>query len=408
MWVEKHGPSYRIRDTVAGRKVTVESGFPNKTLAKQRKTRLETDKMRGDLLVHGGGGTLVREWVEMWWPPYDMGLKESAKVSSRGIRDRYILPMIGHLTLDELDPLAVQNWALDLREGRQPVRPHKTHKTPQVAKPLSRKTAANAHGLLHQIMDAAVAQKLIRSNPCVTTRLGQKTHHEMVFLTEQEAERLVAAIRPHYRALVLTLLGTGLRWGEAVGLRVKDVDVLGKKIVVRRNLQELADTGRHIEEAPKSEAGRRTIAITASLASVLIPLVSGKDAGEHVFTAPAGGDVRYRVFWPLFDAARDAAGIPACRLHDLRHTHAAWLISARIRGGLTAVQRRLGHSSYRVTSDLYGHLMPEVDDDIITAIDARLPEALFGLDADGGVGGVVGGLADADLAESVQIPDTYS
>ena len=66
------------------------------------------------------------------------------------------------------------------------------------------------------------------------------------------------------------------------------------------------------------------------------------------------------------------------RIHDLRHTHAAWLISSRILGGLTTVQRRLGHSSYQVTSDLYGHLMPEVNDDVLAALTLRLPKIDIG------------------------------
>ena len=398
MWVEKHGPTYRIRDTVGGRKVTVRSGLPNKSVAKRLMLTLETDKVRGDHLVHGGGRVTLAEWIEQWWPSYEIALKSSARVSSRGIRDRYLLPMLGDHELDDLDPVTVQRWVADLRAGRQPVRAHKTHKTPRAAKPLSRKTAANAHGLLHKILDEAVAQRLIRANPCVRTKLGQKTHHEMVFLTEQEADRLVKATREHYRTLVLTLLGTGMRWGEAVGLRVKDVDLLGKRITVQRNLQELADTGEQVEEAPKTAAGRRGLAITASLAEALVPLVVGKEAGDHVFTAPMGGDVRYRVFWPVFDAAREAAGIPACRIHDLRHTHAAWLISSRIRGGLTAVQRRLGHSSIRVTSDLYGHLMSEVDDDIVAALDARMP-------APGGGGMGESGNADAPIVARISVDE---
>src|SRR5690606_39678910 len=92
----------------------------------------------------------------------------------------------------------------------------------------------------------------------------------------------------------------------------------------------------------------------------LAPLVAGKGRDDLVFTAVKGGPVRYRVFRSTWVKACAAAGLEGLRIHDLRHTHAAWLISAGV--PLTAIQRRLGHASLAVTSDLYGHLMPAVDE----------------------------------------------
>lgn len=390
MWAEKRGKTYRIRDRVGDRVVTVKTGLANKTLAKQLILTLSSDKLRGDALVHRGGEVTLAGWIDLWWPSYEASLKESAKVSSRGIVNRYIKPMLGGIELEDLDALAVQRWVADLKAGRTKV------KSPR---PLSRKTAANAHGLLHKILSEAVVARLIRTNPCATTKLGQKVHHEMQFLTEPEAERLLSAMPEHYRPLILLLLGTGLRWGEAVGLRVCDVDVLAGSLRVSRNLQELADTAQMVEQTPKTAAGRRTVTFTKDVALVLADLVGAKDSQEHVFLAPKGGMVRYRVFWPVFNRGRLAAGLPKVRIHDLRHTHAAWLISSNIKGGLTAIQRRLGHSSYRVTSDLYGHLLQEVDDDILTTLDARLPRL------GGSMGGALrGDEIPRDTTRSVEIP----
>lgn len=363
MWVEKHGPTYRIRDLVGGKKVDVRTGLPNKTIAREVKRQLEVDKARGDQLVPRGGDLTLNGWIEVWWPSYEVTLKQSSRVSAQGIVDRYISPMLGNVPLGQLDPVVIQRWVADLLAGRTKV------KTP---KPLSRKTAANAHGMLHKILGEAVAQRLIRANPCERTRMPQKVHHEMQFLTEPEAHRLVAAVPEHYRPLVRLLLGTGLRWGEAVGLQVRDVDVLAGRLQVRRNLQELAQSGAMVEEAPKTAAGRRTVTFTRDIADMLIELVVGKEPTERVFLAPKGGEVRYRVFFPVWDRARKAAGLPRVRIHDLRHTHATWLIAANVKGGLTTVQRRLGHSSYNVTSDIYGHLMQETDDDVLAALDLRM------------------------------------
>ncbi|GHJ13572.1 tyrosine-type recombinase/integrase [Micromonospora sp. AKA38] len=73
-----------------------------------------------------------------------------------------------------------------------------------------------------------------------------------------------------------------------------------------------------------------------------------------------------------------AAGVEGLRFHDLRHSHVAWLLSAKEPPSLTAIQRRLGHASITVTSDRYGHLVPAVDERIAAALDAALPRSGWG------------------------------
>lgn len=367
MWVDKNGPTWRIRDKVGGKIVTIKSGYGNKTLAKNAMKEKSADKLRGESLVPRGGELTLSGWIDMWWPSYSVALKASSRVSTFGIVNRYIKPMIGDVSLEEIaaNPMIVQKWVAALLAGETKVKQPKR---------LSQKTVANAHGCLHKIMGEAVGQRRISANPCERTRLPQKTHYEMQFLSEPEAGRLLAAVPEYWGPLILLLLGTGLRWGEGVGLLVRDVDVLGGKLHVRRNLHELADTAEMVEQAPKTAASRRTVTFTRDLAEALIPLTIGKAEDDHLFLAPKGGLVRHRVFWPIWVRARNAAGLPKLRIHDLRHSHAAWLISSNIRGGLTTVQRRLGHSSYQVTSDLYGHLMPSVDTDVLAVLDLALPK----------------------------------
>lgn len=363
MWIEKNGPSWRIRDLVGGKKVTIAKGYATKTAARAAMVQAEADKLRGDSLVPRGGRILLGGWIDVWWPPYEVTLKASSRIAADGILRRYIRPMLGHVPLEDLQPLVVKRWIADLLAGRTPV------KNPRK---LSPKTVRNAHGLLHTIMRDAVSQRLIRSNPCERKSLPAKTHHEMRFLTEPEAERLVAALPEHWRPLIMLLLGTGLRWGEAIGLRVRHVDVLDGRLTVLVNTQELADTAEIVDEEPKSAAGRRTVTFTPEIAELLVPLTATRGRDERVFTAPKGGPVRTRVFYRVWLRTRAAAGLDGLRVHDLRHTHAAWLISDGT--PLPAVQRRLGHTSISITSDLYGHLMPVVDENILKTLKKALPK----------------------------------
>jgi integrase len=115
---------------------------------------------------------------------------------------------------------------------------------------------------------------------------------------------------------------------------------------------------------------------TTKVAAALAGLVAGRDRDEQLFLTPTGKTVRTRNFRRTWQKALKRAGLEGLRIHDLRHTHAAMLISAG--RSLTAIQRRLGHSSIAVTSDLYGHLREEVDEGILAAVE----EALAGVDLD--------------------------
>ncbi|BBH64842.1 hypothetical protein ACTI_15270 [Actinoplanes sp. OR16] len=152
---------------------------------------------------------------------------------------------------------------------------------------------------------------------------------------------------------------------------MKDVDVFARTITVNMQLQELPMTAEMVWVTPKSRMSRRTVTMPACTVNAVIPLVSGRDRDEVVFTAVQGGYVRYRVFWKTWSKITAAAGLAGLRIHDLRHTQVGWLISAN--NSLTGIQRRLGHASISVTSDRYGHLLPVVDENIVATLDAALP-----------------------------------
>ncbi|MEU1240086.1 tyrosine-type recombinase/integrase [Micromonospora parva] len=365
MWIEKNGPTWRIRDIVDGKKVTLETGWPNKTSVKKRLTTLKADQLRGDFIDPRAGKLTVAAWVALWWPGHETGLKPTS-VQSEGSRVRmHIVPLLGHLALDEVDNLAIQAWITKLLVGMPDLdRPGKW-----VRRPLSAKTVRSCHGLLHSLMSAAVRARKIRVNPCADTKLPELVPREMRFLTEPEAGRLLAAVPEHWQPLVLLLVSTGMRWGEAVGLQLKQLDVLGRKLTVVRAMHEMAD-GSLIFGTPKTARGRRTVTFPPAVAEALAPLVVGKGRDELVFQTPTGKPVRARNFRRGWLEWTTAAGLAGLRIHDLRHTQAAWLISANV--SLSAISRRLGHGSIAVTDGLYGHLLPQVEVGILAAVSDAL------------------------------------
>lgn len=358
MWVERNGKTFRIRDLAGGRKVTLQGGYATKTAAKSAMATMRADALRGDSLVPRGGRITLADWIAAFWPAYEVGIKPQSARSEGGRVRNHILPMLGHYALDDLaEGLVIQRWVSDLTSGRGGRRP------------LAAKTVRNCHGLLHKILGAAVKQRLIRANPCADTALPESVPYEMRFLTEPEAARLLKHVPAHWRPLVLLLVSTGLRWGEAAGLRVMDVDVLAGRLTVHRNMQVLPD-GQILYGTPKTIRGRRTVTFPPATVGAALAGLVGKGRHEPVFTAPRGGPVLHKNFHRGWLKWTEAAGLGGLRVHDLRHTQAAWLISANV--PLSAISRRLGHASIAVTDGLYGHLLPSVDEGIVKAVDAAL------------------------------------
>lgn len=223
-------------------------------------------------------------------------------------------------------------------------------------------------------------------NPCALVEKPRKRGRHGVFLTPSEARLLLdhcaayptAATAAALSALTEAILGTGLRISEALGLLVADVhvddlDAAWLDIEYQLNRPTKKDPEfRRIR--PKTDAGLRRVVLDRDTAELFSRLVDGKRPNEPVFEHPTRGG-----WWPQYlvnkawawarDKARDAGLSKTPRVHDLRHTHAAWLITDGV--PLLAVSRRLGHESIVITADVYGHLLPEADTAIRDAVSAR-------------------------------------
>ena len=269
------------------------------------------------------------------------------------------------------------------------------------------KTIANWHGLLYEVMQGAVEEGLRSTNPCVKTgkrlprRDSFRTDDEMVFLTEPEVRliatamwpglpdrdqdnRIVAAGRAEDRDLVLAGVGTGVRWGELTAFYPSDFTLKSARpaVQVHRAWKKNAtgefakeDAGAYYLGPPKTRAGRRTIRIGAEVVAVLKRSVHGLGPKELVFTATRGGMVAqpyfYEYRWQRAIALAQQHGLAKTpRFYDLRHTYAAWLISAGV--PLPEIQRRLGHKSIQTTVDVYGGLLDYAGDFADTVIDAAI------------------------------------
>lgn len=218
----------------------------------------------------------------------------------------------------------------------------------------SPKTIANKHGFVSAAFNAAVKKGLVPSNPCMGRRLPQSRPEEMVFLTPAEFQLLHDCLnRQMWRNLAMWLVSTGMRFSEATALTPADIDP--SKGTCRIN-KAWKYSGNYRPEIgpPKTRKSNRTITVSPAALAVL-----DLTQPEWLFTNGAGNPVRAQEFfnlgWKPGREKAQALGLgKSPRVHDLRHTHASWLINAGT--PLPVVQARLGHENITTTIGMYYHV----------------------------------------------------
>jgi integrase len=217
-------------------------------------------------------------------------------------------------------------------------------------------------------LNQAVRDRRILSSPGEGVRLPKLRRTEMRLLDATQVEQLAAALPDRYGSLAIVAAYTGLRWGELAGLQVASIDIPRRRLAVRSSLIEASGEPPTLG-VPKSAASERTI----TLPHVVVEALT-RHVNEHppmsgmVWTTEAGGFLRRGSFGRIWRQAVDASVGAPCRIHDMRHTHASWLVAAGEHP--KSIQTRLGHSSIQVTIDRYGHLMDGLDRETAARLDA--------------------------------------
>lgn len=222
-------------------------------------------------------------------------------------------------------------------------------------KGLSMSSVVRYKATLSSMLSSAVEQRVIRRNPALTAKTpegdGTDERHEVFpfSLEELRAVRNAQHARNSEQADITLFLGlTGLRWGELVALRVRDVyDLPFPSLRVSRS-----GPDGHVIRTKTKGGGPRTVPLVDELLPMVAMRAAGRSPGDLLFTAPEGGRIsgnnwRRAVNWAGTSQNR--------RIHDLRHTAATlWLYSGI---DIKTVQTWLGHASMTLTVDLYGHFM---------------------------------------------------
>ncbi|MFV1500806.1 tyrosine-type recombinase/integrase [Mycobacterium kansasii] len=308
--------------------------------------------MRGEYVAPSSARITVGQLGPAWLDRQRGHLKPSGYAVMETTWRLRVKPRWGNVALGDIRPTAVQQWFSELARGTADV------------KPIGASVIRRTHYVLSQILADAVRDNMIAKNPTIDVKLPTTTRRRPLYLTHEQVGALATAAGG-YDGLVLLLAYTGLRWGEVVGLRVRDLDLLRKRATISENA---VQSGKRIFVGTPKAHKQRTVPLPEFLVTYLARQCEGKERDDLLFPGD-GDDGHLRRPHPTsgwFAKAVADSGIPRATPHDLRHTAASLAVSAG--ANVKAVQKMLGHASAAMTLDIYADLFDDDLEAVATAL----------------------------------------
>lgn len=360
------GTRYRARYRKPDGAQTDKRGLKSIRDARLFLASVEVKKATGEYLDPAAGRVTVADLHPVW-----RRKKNSLKTSYLRDLDMawrvYVEPRWGDVQVKDVTTEDVEAWIEDLRENKATT----ARKSAPARDTLSASSVLRCLGILAGVLDDAVRAQRLHKNPArgTTNRPVKHSTKTRRYLTDEEVIALADATTETVRAVLVTFLAyTGLRWAEAVGLRVRDVNPLRRRVHVNQTAVEINKVI-HIE--PPKNWEKRTVPYPKFLAQAIEHLCAGKGPDDLVFGTATGDYQRQpHSAQSWFLTALRRAGIERITPHDLRHTAASLSIASGAH--VKAVQRMLGHKSASMTLDTYADLFDSDLDDIADKLDERV------------------------------------
>jgi integrase len=303
-------------------------------------------------------------WLDEWMSEIKAhdGTRPSTLARYEQVIGTHLKPGLGRIRLDRLSPSDIQAF---LNRRRKTV---------------AAGTVAKIHAVLRAALTDAERTDLVPRNVAKSVRVPAGPTGNRCVLNPDEARRFLREVaNDRFEAVFVLALMLGLRRGELLGLRWTDIDSQTSTLRVERALQRSKGELRIVD--PKTPRSRRLLPLPRLAASALDRqrarqardrLKAGTAWQDHglIFATSIGTPVEPRNLNRRFMELRQKAGLPDLRLHDLRHACATFLLAEGVEP--RTVMEILGHSTYRLTMDLYGHALPERMVAAAKAMDATL------------------------------------
>lgn len=340
------------------------------------RTRAEVSKQLNAALDQREKGTLVtgpkqtvRQYFLQWLDAVRPSLRVRTVVRYEQFVRLHVLPDLGSLTLTKLSPQHLQRLY-----------------TSRIDAGLSPTTVNHLHALIHKALSNAVRWGAVHRNVADLVDPPRHQHFEITTLNAaQTREFLDSAVGNRLEALFVLAVTTGMRQGELLGLRWRDVDLDAGTLQIRGSMQATPDGLRIME--PKTPGSRRQVLLSKQpvealrrhrVAQAAERLRIGAAWGdkELVFCSATGGPMTPSGLRRSYEPLLKRAGLRRMRFHDLRHTSATLLLGRGVHPKV--VSEMLGHTRISTTLDLYSHVSMTMQQQAADAFDAILATPISG------------------------------
>jgi integrase len=343
---------YQARYYHLGKQIPADTTFATKADARAWLARVETDLVDGQHIHREAGQELFGIYAARWL--------EQRALRPR-TRDTYASQLV-HITdefksaeLGKITPTSVRTW-----HGRL------------ARSDLHANTVAKIYRLFRTMMDTAVDDGLIRTNPVHIKGAAVERAIERPALDWDDVQRISEAIHPRFETLVWVGATSGLRFGELTGLTRNHVDLDERTLRVDQALAFIRGQGPTLGP-PKSAAAHRTVTVPATTAELLakhLDAFTDDEPDALIFTSVKASPLLNRYFTPYWKRALKAAELDqTTRFHDLRHL--AGTSAATAGASLREIMARMGHASSEA-SLRYLKASERRDSEIAEAIEKRM------------------------------------
>ncbi|MCM3079598.1 site-specific integrase [Brevibacillus invocatus] len=341
-------------DETGKRRQITRSGFKTKKEAEIACAEMITKYDTGELVI--SKKQTLESYLQFWLENHAKStLRTSSYTNHETVINSRIIPALGKVELDKLTPIQVTKYLTELQK-----------------EDLSADYVKYIHAVLKKAINQAVKWQLIPKNIMDHVDPPRLTAKEIITWTPEQANEFLSYAEKdkYYIAFVLAIY-TGMRRGEILGLRWKDIDFEQAKISIQQTLYRPANQGIIFQE-PKTKSAKRRIAIPQFVLQELkrhkarqnkfrLEYGAGYEDHDLVVSYDDGRPQDPRNLLRHYERITKKSGLPPIRFHDLRHTHATMLL--QMGEHPKVVSERLGHSRVGITMDVYSHVMPDMQKD---------------------------------------------
>ncbi|MBX4911260.1 MULTISPECIES: site-specific integrase [Rhizobium] len=328
--------------------------------------------------------TTVREYMIRWLAHEKANVSPKTHQRYEELLLKNVAPVIGSVIMNKLTPARIDGcWTTLLESGRRPKkRRAATSPTVEEKKGLSPRTVHHCRRVMLSAFEQAVKWDLLKKNPVALTKPPKVEKKPMEAFNASQTGVMLDELRKS-RVFMAALLAAlcGLRRGEIVALRWRDVDFANGTVAIRESAEQVGTLVRYKE----TKSGKsRSVALSSTVLEELkrhrlsqaeeqLKIGIRPDENSFIIAQIEGSPLKPVSLTHEWTRLLAKTSLPRIRFHDLRHSHATQLLAAGVHPKIAS--ERLGHSTIGITLDLYSHVMPGMQANAAEQVDAAIKAA---------------------------------